>query len=81
MERDGCDIVGMTGMPEAVLARELGICYATCAVVSNVAAGQDTDQITMTEIEANLVIGLEQVQQLLTDVIKKLLTDVIKTLT
>ena len=33
LRRDGCDVVGMTGMPEAVLARELGLAYATCAVV------------------------------------------------
>jgi len=35
----GCDIVGMTGIPEAVLARELGICYASLCYVSNMAAG------------------------------------------
>ncbi|HIE18129.1 TPA: S-methyl-5'-thioinosine phosphorylase, partial [Candidatus Bathyarchaeota archaeon] len=37
--RLGCDIVGMTGIPEAVLARELGICYASLCYVSNMAAG------------------------------------------
>lgn len=40
MERDGADMVGMTGMPEAVLARELGLDYATIAVVANDAAGR-----------------------------------------
>jgi len=40
MERDGADVVGMTGMPEAVLARELGLDYATIAVVANYAAGR-----------------------------------------
>lgn len=35
----GCDVVGMTGMPEAALARELGMCYATLCFVSNMAAG------------------------------------------
>lgn len=35
----GCDVVGMTGAPEAALARELGICYATLCFVSNMAAG------------------------------------------
>ncbi len=39
MRRDGCDLVGMTGMPEAVLARELGMEYACIAVVANWAAG------------------------------------------
>ena len=35
----GCDVVGMTGIPEAVLAHELEICYATICFVSNMAAG------------------------------------------
>ena len=69
MERDGCAIVGMTGMPEATLARELDLCYATCAVVANLAAGRGSAQITMTEIEANLKQGIENVRQLLTEVL------------
>jgi 5'-methylthioinosine phosphorylase len=40
LERDGADIVGMTAMPEAALARELGLEYATIAVVANYAAGR-----------------------------------------
>ena len=40
LERDGADMVGMTGMPEASLARELGLGYATIAVVVNHAAGR-----------------------------------------
>jgi len=40
LERDGVDVVGMTGMPEAALARELGIPYAAISVVSNFAAGR-----------------------------------------
>jgi 5'-methylthioinosine phosphorylase len=43
LARDGCDIVGMTGMPEAGLARELGLEYACCAVVVNRAAGRGGD--------------------------------------
>lgn len=43
MARDGCDVVGMTGMPETGLARELGLEYACCAVVVNRAAGRGTD--------------------------------------
>lgn len=35
MERDGCDLVGMTGMPEASLAKELGLNYAALAVMAN----------------------------------------------
>lgn len=40
LERDGADMVGMTGMPETALARELGLCYAAIAVVVNHAAGR-----------------------------------------
>lgn len=54
LERDGCDLVGMTGMPEAALARELDLCYATLAFVVNWAAGKAEGEIQMTEIEANL---------------------------
>lgn len=72
LERDGCDIVGMTGMPEAALARELGLRYAACAVVANWAAGKVPGEITMAEIERNLVGGMEQVKKLLVRVISML---------
>ncbi|KAA3629014.1 MAG: S-methyl-5'-thioinosine phosphorylase [Proteobacteria bacterium] len=59
IERDGGDIVGMTGMPEAALARELNIPYASMCVVANMAAGRgDEEEITMEEIERNLVGGI-----------------------
>lgn len=66
MERDGCTIVGMTGMPEAALARELGMEYACCAVVANWAAGKSGGkEITMDEIEQNLVNGMADVRKVL----------------
>ena len=65
MERDGCDLVGMTGMPEAALAREIGLCYACCAVVVNWAAGKGAGPITMSEIEENLASGMQQARRLL----------------
>lgn len=65
MERDGCDIVGMTGMPEASLARELDLCYACCAVIANLAAGRGEGNISMEEIEQNLESGMESVRKLL----------------
>ncbi len=43
LRRDGCDLVGMTGMPEAGLARELGLDYACLAIVANWAAGAGPD--------------------------------------
>jgi len=72
LERDGCDIVGMTGMPEAALARELGLRYAACAVVANWAAGKTAGAITMTNIERNLAGGIDKVKQLLSQVIPTL---------
>ncbi len=55
MRRDGCDLVGMTGMPEAVLARELAIPYACLALVANWAAGcGDEGEISIDEIFAHL---------------------------
>ncbi len=65
LEQDGCDIVGMTGMPEAALARELELCYASLAVVANWAAGRGSGEITMAEIEQNLVAGMQHVRLLL----------------
>ncbi|QSA95535.1 S-methyl-5'-thioinosine phosphorylase [Methylococcus sp. EFPC2] len=65
MERDGCDLVGMTGMPEAALAREAGIDYACVAVVANWAAGKTSEEITMAEIEAHLARGMADLASLL----------------
>ena len=65
MDRDGCTVVGMTAMPEAALARELGMEYATCAVVSNAAAGRGPAEITLEDIYANLERGLRQVRRIL----------------
>jgi 5'-methylthioadenosine phosphorylase len=46
----GCDIVGMTGLPEAALARELEICYASLCTVTNYAAGIAKKKLTATEV-------------------------------
>lgn len=50
MERDGCTIVGMTGMPEAGLARELGLPYAGVCVVVNPAAGRAPGTIEVADM-------------------------------
>ncbi len=73
LDRDGCSIVGMTGMPEAALARELGLAYAHCAVVANRAAGCGPETITMAGIEASLDTGMATVRRLLESVIPVLL--------
>ena len=55
MRRDGCNLVGMTGMPEAALAREKGLEYACLAIVANWAAGcGDAQEITMAEVLSNV---------------------------
>lgn len=69
LDRDGCDIIGMTGMPEAALARELDICYACIAVVANQAAGRGDEEITMDMISKNLGEGIETVRNILAKVI------------
>ncbi|WP_339485683.1 S-methyl-5'-thioinosine phosphorylase [Pseudomonas sp. EL_65y_Pfl2_R95] len=69
MERDGCDIVGMTGMPEAVLARELDLPYACLSLVVNPAAGKSNELITMAQIEQALVDGMDKVKAVLARVL------------
>ncbi|MFO8141473.1 MAG: S-methyl-5'-thioinosine phosphorylase [Marinobacter sp.] len=65
MERDGCDIVGMTGMPEAVLAAELGMRYVSLGLVVNWAAGKTDQVITMAEIEEAIERGMSGVKLIL----------------
>ena len=65
MERDGCDVVGMTGMPEAALARELDLPYASVCLVVNPAAGRSEGIITMEQIDAVMATGMETVKSLL----------------
>lgn len=72
MERDGCDIVGMTGMPEAALARELGLRYACVSLIVNMAAGRGEGEITMEEIERVLATGMGQVVSLLGNSLRRL---------
>ena len=73
MERDGCTMVGMTGMPEAVLARELNLDYACCAVSANWAAGKgDGALISMAEIEENLKAGMDSVRKVLALLLSRL---------
>lgn len=65
MERDGCDLVGMTGMPEAALAAERQMNYVCLALVVNRAAGKSDHIITMTEIEAAIEQGMSGIKRIL----------------
>jgi 5'-methylthioinosine phosphorylase len=69
LERDGCDIVGMTGMPEAALARELALDYACLALVVNPAAGKSGAVISMADIEQALHHGIGKVKAVLARVL------------
>lgn len=69
LQRDGCDMVGMTGMPEAALARELGLNYACVALSVNWAAGITEQVITMKDIEDAVEQGMGEIQTLLKAVI------------
>lgn len=75
MRRDGCDLVGMTGMPEAALARELNLEYACLALVANWAAGCDpfrAPEISLEEIRANLELAKASITPILKSLLKKI---------
>jgi len=61
LARDGCDLVGMTALPEAALARELGLSYAMLAMVVNRAAGLSPEPITLAEIRREAAACMAQV--------------------
>jgi len=67
LERDGADVVGMTGMPEAALAREAGLEYAAIAVVANFAAGRGDSLhgVRLENIEPVLQQSLARVRRII----------------
>lgn len=65
LEKDGCDLVGMTGMPEAALARELNIPYASLCLVVNPAAGKSNELITMDDIRSVIESGMADVKRVI----------------
>lgn len=65
MARDGCDLVGMTGMPEAALFRERNVPYAQLSLVVNPAAGRAADPFDLVVIERVAAAGMRQVEALL----------------
>lgn len=71
LERDGATIVGMTGMPEAALAREIGIDYASVCVVVNHAAGRGDSvaQVSMETIANVLESAMDRVRALIEHVL------------
>lgn len=69
--RLGCDVVGMTGIPEAILARELEICYASLCYVSNMAAGMQK-RLTAFEVSKICHKIMLKIQQILIETIRVL---------
>lgn len=67
LKNDGCDLVGMTSMPEAALARELALPYATLAAVANLAAGIGEDVISQQDMHQTLNAAMGNVRRLLTE--------------
>ena len=71
LERDGCDVVGMTSMPEAALARECGLSYASCCIVMNAAAGRGDGSIHA-EIGAHMDAGMQAAASLFAEFLQRL---------
>ena len=68
--RDGCDMVGMTGMPEAALAKELGIDYVSVAIVVNWAAGVSAEMLSMIEIMSTVKKNMKSIKTQLPELLR-----------
>ena len=71
LAQDGCDMVGMTGMPEASLARELEIEYASLALSVNWAAGLSEAPIILEDIHAVLEGSMEFVSAVIIEIVQQ----------
>ncbi|SFM32180.1 MTAP family purine nucleoside phosphorylase [Methanolobus profundi] len=72
MMRQFGDVVGMTGLPEVVLAKELNMCYASICTVTNDACGLSDGKMTVSEVLDTLAAINEKLQVVLLDVIQAL---------
>ena len=72
LERDGASLVGMTGMPEAVLARELGLQYAAICPIANQAAGRgdSVNGIHYEEVITTLDLTMIKVRALIEETVR-----------
>jgi len=70
-KQDGCDMVGMTSMPEAILAREAGLDYASLCINANWGAGLEQEPVTMDAIETTLAQAMLKVRKLLAVLIEE----------
>jgi 5'-methylthioadenosine phosphorylase len=67
----GADVVGMTAMPEASLARELEICISGISVVTNYAAGISERKLTTTEVVETMKNSIDRIKSLIKEVISQ----------
>jgi purine nucleoside phosphorylase len=78
LARDGCAMVGMTAMPEAALARELGVAYAICALAVNHAAGRAPDGAPISsQIEQSLDAGMRRLEGVLRRLVPEIVADAV----
>jgi 5'-methylthioadenosine phosphorylase len=68
----GADVVGMTAMPEASLAREMEICLSGIAVVTNAAAGISANKLTVTEVVETMQQSFVYIKSLLKETVSLL---------
>ena len=73
MQNDGCDVVGMTAMPEAALAREIGMEYAGLSLVVNWAAGVKTGISSIDEITKTVEAGMRRLKLCLPSLVRSLI--------
>jgi purine nucleoside phosphorylase len=73
LARDGCAMVGMTAMPEALLARELGMAYAICAGAVNYAAGRGPGGIAIhAEMEQYMALAMKRIAKVIEILVPRL---------
>jgi len=68
MKQWGADVVGMTNVPEVVLAKELGLCYAAVGFVVNMATGMESGSIHLDKVEEMVAGNKKKVSRLFMDV-------------
>jgi len=71
----GGDVVGMTGVPEVVLAREIGVCYANISIVTNFGAGLLPSVLTHTEVLEIMAKHTEKVRKLIVHALQTMNTE------
>jgi 5'-methylthioinosine phosphorylase len=72
MQRDGCDVVGMTAMPEVAIARELGLDFAGLCVISNIASGLSDEPVNHQDILVVLKTAMDNARTLIRALLESL---------